>query len=762
MRAARRGRRSAQAPRRPSLSPSRAADFKTCPLLYRFRTIDRLPERKSLAAVRGTLVHSVLERLYDLPPARAHRRRPPRSCSSRRGPSCARSRASPSCSRPRRTTARRPTSTRRSRSQAWLASAGKLVETYFTLEDPTRIQPHGREELVEVTLPDGLLLRGFVDRLDVAPERGAAGRRLQDRGGAARGVRGQGAVPDEVLRAGALAHPRRGRRPAEAALPQGRRRADLRPGRGGAASASSAPCTAIWAAIERAVTTGDFRPEQDAALRLVRPPGALPGLRRHSPAVPHRGGRGRRLADHAPLRSIVDAARRWPRRPVARRVARTALDPAGGAVRGLPGGDRLRRRAARCRAARSSCRRQRHRRRRTASSPAPDGCPVDRSAADAAARPHRHPRPPLRRQQRRGHWTSSPSSPPTAGGESSRPRRSSTQLAPGSRRCATSATTGGPSSSGARPGRPGRRSSRPDRRSPSPRRALLVDGRRGDRRGRRCAGAVRERAERGADVVKIMASGGVLTPGTDMLALPVHARRAARASWTRPTGHGLPVTAHAHGCAAVELGVAADVDGIEHCSCLTDDGPAAPPGLADRPRRRRHARLPHPRPRCRAVARHPTSQARLAAIGATGRGPPRPRRASCRQAGRHSWRGTDAGIGPSKPHGVLVPMAVVDLVACGASGRRPLRAGDGGAARACGLDRRTGRLAVGLDADLLLVDGDPLIRRRRRSSGPALVVSRGREVARTQAPLGGASARSRRARTSASSATSTPASRPAG
>src|SRR5215213_2279335 len=57
----------ATAPRRPSLSPSRAADFKTCPLLYRFRTIDRLPERKSLAAVRGTLVHSVLEKLYDLP-----------------------------------------------------------------------------------------------------------------------------------------------------------------------------------------------------------------------------------------------------------------------------------------------------------------------------------------------------------------------------------------------------------------------------------------------------------------------------------------------------------------------------------------------------------------------------------------------------------------------------------------------------------------------------------------------------------------------
>src|SRR3954462_10671453 len=66
-----------RAPRRPPLPPSRAADFKTCPLLYRFRTIDRLPERKSLAAVRGTLVHAVLERLYDLPAAQRTGEAPP-------------------------------------------------------------------------------------------------------------------------------------------------------------------------------------------------------------------------------------------------------------------------------------------------------------------------------------------------------------------------------------------------------------------------------------------------------------------------------------------------------------------------------------------------------------------------------------------------------------------------------------------------------------------------------------------------------------
>src|SRR3954470_4497307 len=57
------------APRRPALSPSRAGDFKQCPLLYRFRAIDRLPERPSRALARGTVVHAVLERLYALPAA---------------------------------------------------------------------------------------------------------------------------------------------------------------------------------------------------------------------------------------------------------------------------------------------------------------------------------------------------------------------------------------------------------------------------------------------------------------------------------------------------------------------------------------------------------------------------------------------------------------------------------------------------------------------------------------------------------------------
>ena len=52
-----------------AISPSRAADFMTCPLMFRFRTVDRLPEPFSVDAVRGTLVHKVLEDLFSLPAA---------------------------------------------------------------------------------------------------------------------------------------------------------------------------------------------------------------------------------------------------------------------------------------------------------------------------------------------------------------------------------------------------------------------------------------------------------------------------------------------------------------------------------------------------------------------------------------------------------------------------------------------------------------------------------------------------------------------
>ena len=146
-------------PRPPvSLSPSRAADFMQCPLLYRFRVIDKLPRKPSAAATRGTVVHTVLERLFDLP-------------SGERTPSAALAMVRPAWEELR---AQRPELAELFGEDvagllAWLADADKLVERYFSLEDPNRLEPARRELYVETTLDDGLVLRGIVDRLDVAP-----------------------------------------------------------------------------------------------------------------------------------------------------------------------------------------------------------------------------------------------------------------------------------------------------------------------------------------------------------------------------------------------------------------------------------------------------------------------------------------------------------------------------------------------------------------------------------------------------------------
>ena len=144
--------------RPPSLSPSRASDFMTCPLLYRFRVIDRLPERPSPAATRGTMVHAVLERLFDLPavervPARAH---------TMIAPEWERLlEAEPELAALFDDDEGR---------DEWLTSAAGLLDSYFALEDPTLLEPAERELFVECDLDSGLRLRGYVDRLDEAPD----------------------------------------------------------------------------------------------------------------------------------------------------------------------------------------------------------------------------------------------------------------------------------------------------------------------------------------------------------------------------------------------------------------------------------------------------------------------------------------------------------------------------------------------------------------------------------------------------------------
>lgn len=152
-----------QSGRAASLSPSRAADFMRCPLLYRFRVIDKLPEKPSAAATRGTVVHAVLERLFDAPAAE---RTAPRARAMVPGEW-------------ERLVAARPELAELFREEdgaeaperlaEWLAGAEKLVEGWFSLEDPTRLEPAERELFVETALESGLTLRGIIDRVDIAP-----------------------------------------------------------------------------------------------------------------------------------------------------------------------------------------------------------------------------------------------------------------------------------------------------------------------------------------------------------------------------------------------------------------------------------------------------------------------------------------------------------------------------------------------------------------------------------------------------------------
>jgi putative RecB family exonuclease len=141
-----------------ALSPSRASDFMQCPLLYRFRVIDKLPQAPSAAAARGTLVHSVLERVFDLPAAG----RTLDAAAAMVAPQwAALLEAEPELGE--LVDGDDPEAL-----ALWVKDAVTLVERWFSLEDPTRLEPAERELYVETDL-DGLTLRGYVDRLDVAP-----------------------------------------------------------------------------------------------------------------------------------------------------------------------------------------------------------------------------------------------------------------------------------------------------------------------------------------------------------------------------------------------------------------------------------------------------------------------------------------------------------------------------------------------------------------------------------------------------------------
>jgi imidazolonepropionase-like amidohydrolase len=213
--------------------------------------------------------------------------------------------------------------------------------------------------------------------------------------------------------------------------------------------------------------------------------------------------------------------------------------------------------------------------------------------------------------------------------------------------------------------------------------------------------AIAERAERGVDAIKIMASGGNMTPGSK----PHEAQYSLddlRVAVEEAHRYGLPIVAHAHGGKAIAHAVEAGVDGLEHVSFMTQEDVDDVPDelLAEFGRGELTLGLtfgfktipggpPMPTPMASRMPRLVANARRL------------------REAGARIIVGSDSGIAPFKPADA-VRHSLPQLLALGMTPAEALHAITARAATALGLGDRKGRVAPGYDADLLIVDGDPL------------------------------------------------------
>jgi putative RecB family exonuclease len=150
-----------------SLSPSRAGDFMTCPLLFRFRSIDVLPQVPSPAALRGTMVHRALELLFDLPVQERTVAEATQLLQRSWEELLVAEPASAAVLRAELSLGEDAPSAQVA--EAVIAPAATFIDSYFALENPQRLEPHEREFGISVEITDNFTIRGFIDRVDRTP-----------------------------------------------------------------------------------------------------------------------------------------------------------------------------------------------------------------------------------------------------------------------------------------------------------------------------------------------------------------------------------------------------------------------------------------------------------------------------------------------------------------------------------------------------------------------------------------------------------------
>lgn len=259
-----------------SLSPSRVESFTSCPLAFRFASIERLAEPPSIHATRGSFVHRVLEHLFTASPAE----RTEATAAAAHATTIAEYAIDPEMTLLHLDEA----ATAKFHDEAW-----QLTLAYFRMEDPTNVRDIGLELRLEAQVGD-LWLRGIIDRLD-----------LDDDGGLVVNDYKTGRAPSphhEQARMGGihfysfLCESVLGRRPASIRLLY------LKTGETITAVPSeqsvkfiTTRTAAVWKAVERACMTGDFRPRQ----------GPLCNSCAFQPWCPAFGGDPTRAATEAPI-----------------------------------------------------------------------------------------------------------------------------------------------------------------------------------------------------------------------------------------------------------------------------------------------------------------------------------------------------------------------------------------------------------------------------------------------------------------------------